>query len=166
MRRYLILALLLTGCARQAGPPPSVDDYRPARDDTLAVSFERPVSWSYRTAEHEGSQFLLLEATPRERLVISRLPAAAETRLAELDQRVREQIAEQFPGAESGPSEKTSLGGREALRCAFRIPSAETRGTRYVLAGGYVVETEARERYESTVQPVFDHVLSTLTFPE
>lgn len=163
---FVSLALLIAGC--QSPPPPPA-----APTATVAwhgaapagLGFEYPGNWtaSTRTAAG-GEQFVTVATGGAERLVIGLLPSQAGRSLEAFAGEVTARVREEFPGTLAGEPRAATVAGRPALKLGFQTP-AGNRGVRYLVAGGWLLEYEARPQYADELAPAFEAIVASLTLP-
>ncbi|NUP98349.1 MAG: hypothetical protein HUU35_00700 [Armatimonadetes bacterium] len=161
-RASLALLLALTACTRSpAPPPPEAPVTFTAR--ALGVSLDSPANWPAREVAQDGGQFVVVEASPQERLVLSRL-AGFSGSLEASEAQVAQQVAAKFPRTTTRPSQPATVAGRPALRTEVSLSSGQ-QGVRYLVTGGWVVEFQTRPDHAALVTPAFEQVIATLRLP-
>jgi len=159
-------ALLLIGC--QGQPPPPTAPTAPVAwsgSEPAGLGFRYPGNWTTSASTAEGGeQFVTVTATPSERLVIGLLPAQAGRSLSAFAGEVTARVREEYPGTLAGEPVQASVAGRPALKVGFQT-QAGNRGVRYLVAGGWLVEYEARPQYSDDLEPAFEAIVASLTLP-
>jgi hypothetical protein len=160
----LSLTLLLAGC-RNAPPPPPAEPGPPvawAGAAPAGLAFAYPGNWTATPrAGQQGEQFVTLAASGAERLVIGCLPTQANRSPEAFAGEIAARVKQEFPGTLTGEPDAVQVNGRPALKIGFQT-QAGNRGVRYVIAGGWLVEYEARPAYADLLEPQFEAVVASL----
>ena len=160
-RRGLPLALLLTACT--AGPPPPAEPGtpRPWSDPQWpGVRLALPANWTARTVTKDQARLLMVEATPAERLVLTRVADGTELPAEALAAKVSAAVARQFPDTRILRAAATTVAGRPAVTAELALAGG-SRGQRTVVQGGWVIEYEYRAANEGLATS-FEAVVKSL----
>lgn len=158
-----LAALLLAGCAGTPMPPPPGEGVV-YRSESLGLTLAHPSNWPVREAEEAGQRFVIVEASPVERLAITRFPAEAETELQAFAAKVAAQVAEKYPSTRTREATATTVAGRPALKLIVE-PDGGRQGVRYVVGGGWLIEFAARTSVADNVGTGFRAVVDSLQLP-
>jgi hypothetical protein len=158
------------GCGREAGEPPRPGMYvawnKMWPDKAVrSVGFERPNNWTVVVKRRRRQ--VTVSATSSEFWRLRQYPNAAQTDPATfadaLTTRQRRRYGENLLTSHRSETEINELGG---IKLDYELLDGSLRGTRYVLAGGWVLEYQYRPAYRALVQPAFVHLTSSLLLTE
>ncbi|MCC7492928.1 MAG: hypothetical protein IT204_11290 [Fimbriimonadaceae bacterium] len=157
-----LLALLLSGCGPSLPPAGAPEAWTVGELPGLRLT--KPANWPVTVHHAAAGPLVVIAPTARERLVLSRIDAAATWPVEALAQQVSTQVAAKFPQTVSGPPQAGTIAGRAALRCDLTLPAGEV-GQRDVIAGGWVLEWVARQELAPALRSAAEGLRASLELP-
>ncbi|MBI5831158.1 MAG: hypothetical protein HZB16_02475 [Armatimonadetes bacterium] len=163
-------ALLLAGCGRDDGAPLPPAQYkawtRMWPDQAVRqVKFEYPGNWQVEVDRRRGGS-VTVKATDFEWWRLQYNPTYVKATVEQFADAVRADRQRRRGDILTSDLSPVTVADHEGIRLNYEVLGEKTKGVRYVLEGGWVIEYEARDAQKKVVSNAFGHMSNSVDLTE